>query len=188
MSNVPKSKRKLSELEFYNNALNLRRLVTSWLLRDFGIKPTRRSPENFVKRYHFTQEDAERFTEVLDRYGLGQSIYEHFEDWWINARRLQIDRGIQDILHYIRKANAIYPTCEQEYYERRLQQDRAIGACEVLLDDLAFVAETVSGFGVRLNQYQQIVDALNFEIALIKGWRKADNKFLSALRKEKGAN
>lgn len=104
MSNVPKSKRKLSDLEFYSNALKLRRLMTSWLLRDFGIKPTRRSPENFVKRYRFTQEDAERFTEVLERYSLGQNIYEHFEDWWVNARRLQIDKGIQDILHYIRKA------------------------------------------------------------------------------------
>lgn len=40
---VPKNKRTMSELEFFHNALVLRKEMTELLLRDFGIKNKTRS-------------------------------------------------------------------------------------------------------------------------------------------------
>ena len=57
-------KRTLSQLEFYVNAINLRREVTKLLLRDLGIKSTVRNIRVNTKKME--PEDAENFAELLE--------------------------------------------------------------------------------------------------------------------------
>lgn len=72
MSNVPKSRRKISDLEFYKNAIRLRSGLTKWLLRDFGIKPTNRRVDSFNRKFKLSDEDASTLVSLLDKYGLGR--------------------------------------------------------------------------------------------------------------------
>ena len=57
--------------------------------------------------------------------------------------------------------------------ERRLCQDRAIADCESLLQELQLVIDILPVDGEKYMRYVEMVEK---EIALLKGWRKADNK------------
>ena len=183
MSNVPKSKRSLSELEFYKTAIRLRVGISNWLLRDFGIKPTKRRVDDFTRRYKFCEEDASTMISLLDRYGIGNRLTETFPEWWVNERRLSVDRIISKMIQEIRMANSIYPTCKEEYYERRLHQDRAIGYVDALVEEIQFIADVLShGSGVEIGKFAPWIELCEQEYSLLKGWRKSDNKFLSRLK------
>ena len=58
---VIKNKRSLSELEFFHNAIKLRREMTSLLLRDFGIKARNKDTQVIPKLYKMEKEDGEAF-------------------------------------------------------------------------------------------------------------------------------
>ena len=74
----------------------------------------------------------------------------------------------------ITMANSIFPTNLAECDERRLHQDRALGYCHVMLQELQFIIEALP---VNVNKYVRYADSIQLEIALIKGWRKSDNKY-----------
>lgn len=186
MSNVPKSKRSLSELEFFKTALRLRVQITKWLLRDFGLKPRPRSIEHIAKRHQMREDDKEALTAILDKYQLGDRLLDTFPDWWIAERRRVIDRVTHTILAEIRSANAIYPTCVEECMERRIHQDRAISAVDVLVGELHFMIEILGGTEVQISKFEPWIELCEHEYKLLKGWRKADNKFLARLGKKKG--
>lgn len=188
MSNVPKSRRKISDLEFYKNAIRLRSGLTKWLLRDFGIKPTNRRVDSFNRKFKLSDEDASTLVSLLDKYGLGNRLTETFPEWWVNSRRVRIDNIVSVLLQEIRVANSIYPTCVSEYYERRLHQDRAIAQIDVLTEELQYIADILSSeSSVDISKFATWVELCERERALLKGWRKSDNQFLSRL-KGKGAS
>lgn len=66
----------------------------------------------------------------------------------------------------------------EELVERRLCQDRAIGQCYRLTQELQYAIETLP---VDVNKYLRFADMIQTEINLIKGWRKSDNKFKRAI-------
>ena len=71
-------------------------------------------------------------------------------------------------------ANSIYPNSIEEYNLRREFQNRAIGLCFSLINELQYLLEVLNVDGDNyLNYYEMIRE----EVALIKGWRKSDNKF-----------
>ena len=61
---VIKNKRSLSELEFFHNAIKLRREMTSLLLRDFGIKARNKDTQVIPKLYKMEKEDGEAFLKL----------------------------------------------------------------------------------------------------------------------------
>jgi len=75
-------------------------------------------------------------------------------------------------------ANSIYPTVMEELVQRRLHQEEAIGHCYRLVQELQYAIETLP---VNVNIFLQFGEAIQTEINLIKGWRKADNKFKRAI-------
>ena len=81
---------------------------------------------------------------------------------------------LREITKHVFIANSIYPTCYEEFVQRRLHQDEAIGQCYRLTQELQYAIETLP---VDVNTYLQFGEAIQTEINLIKGWRKADNKF-----------
>ena len=186
MSNVPKSKRSLSDLEFYRTAIRLRTVATGWLLRDFGIKDKVRDLSDVAKKYKMSDADTALLEGLFARYGLGDRVLESFPEWWIKERRRTIDNILSELVAEIRRANSIYPVSIPEYHERRLHQDRAIAQCDVLEEELHYVIDVLARTtGIELNKYAPFIELVEKERALLKGWRKSDNRILTRLKKGK---
>lgn len=67
--------------------------------------------------------------------------------------------------------------------ERRIHQDLALGHCENLIQELQYIITTLP---VNIEKYENITNMIIQEQALIKGWRKSDNKIRkSILNREK---
>ena len=168
-------KRNLSELEFYKNAIILRRDMTFLLLRDLGVKSTVRNMRVNTKKME--AEDAAIFTDLLEKYRL--KIAGDYPDWLIDKLRSSIWDILRDLMINITKAYTIWATCKAEAEERRIAQNRAIACCENLLKELELAVEVLP---VDAEKYMRYVALIEREIALLKGWRKADNKHNKSLK------
>jgi hypothetical protein len=162
---VLKNKRNLSSLEFFNNALILRREITKLLLKDFGIRDKIRKIKDGEKEY---------------------SIIEEYPEWIIRFFRQSIIITLRSLMMNITAGNTIYPSTPDELTERRKYQTQAIINCEQLLCDYSYIAEV---FPVDLKKYMPYVEKIILEIKLLKGWRKSSNalykKIISNERREK---
>lgn len=176
---VPKNKRSLSELEFFHNALMLRKEMTELLLRDFGIKDKVRTPakEPFILKME--KDDQHVMLELFEKYHVTE-LSEQYPMWLIETFRNNILDILHDLIMNITAANTIYPVYESELLERRNLQNRAIGNCEQLLQEMQYVISVVP---VNANKYMRYVEMIDKEIALLKGWRKSDNKRTKYLKK-----
>lgn len=64
---VIKNLRNLSSMEFYKNAIQMRRELTEWMMRDFGTVRNKKSLHSVIK--DISQEDEQILTEVFQKYG-----------------------------------------------------------------------------------------------------------------------
>lgn len=135
------SKRGSSKFEVIDNAMNIRKKLTQYILHDFAI--------------------TDEMTES--------------EKWFLNSSREVIVNRVRDLIANITMANNIYVTTQMEYEERRKHQDYALGNCFQLIQELQYVIDVFGG-RVNVNKYMDTADAVNSEIALIRGWRKSENK------------
>ena len=168
---VLKNKRSVSSLEFYHNAIMLRREITMLLLRDFGIKDKVRSVKSLYGVPGMEPEDEQKFREIVEKYEMKATIIEEYPAWLIDKMN-------------ITQANTIYPVCESEFYDRRNFQNHAIGNCEQLLQEMQYI---ISIIPVDAQKYIRYVETIEKEIALLKGWRKSDNKILKKIRENEAA-
>ena len=180
---VLKSQRKLSDMEFYHNAVKLRQAIVLFLLRDFGIKPKVRRPENIAKSLKMDAEDLEIFTKLTEKYKI-KRIEETFPEWIISYFRETIMKEARQLIYLITKANTIYPTSFAELDQRRELQTSAISCCEQLLQDFQFI---ITIFDVDINKFLPYVDLIQKEIALLKGWRKGDHRLKEMVVKAEAA-
>lgn len=157
---VLKYRRNLSELEFYNNSKKLRKEVTLYLLKDFGIKDKIRNYKN-------------------DKTGDTNRIIEVFPEWIIDYFRNSVMDLLRNLNHNITAANSIYPNNETEFYQRRCFQNAAIGNCEQLLQEMQYILDVIP---VDVNRILRYTNTIEREIILLKGWRKSDNKILKRLK------
>ena len=102
-----------------------------------------------------------------------------FAEWFIADERKVIVDCLRSITEEVYVANSIYPTYREELIERRVHQDRAVGQCYRLTQELQYAIETLP---VDVNKYLRFAEMIQTEINLLKGWRKSDNKFKSALQ------
>ena len=177
---VPKSERGLSRLEFYHTAIRLRHDITLLLLRDFGVKDKVRNTSMIAQIHGIAPEDAKALQDVMDKYHM-TSITEEYPDWLIDKMRSSIMDICRELIMNITAANTIYAVHETEFYERRNFQNRAIGNCEQLLQEMQYV---ISVIPVDAEKYMPYVDMIEKEIALLKGWRKSDNRILREIRRK----
>lgn len=179
---VLKNQRALSALEFYNNAIKLRQEITLLLLRDFGIKDKVRSVKALSGTGHMEPEDEAKLHELMEKYHSIGTIIEEFPKWWIDKERESLMNICHDMIMNITQANTIYPMHESEFYDRRNYQNHAIGNCEQLLQEMQYI---ISVIPVDVQKYMRYVDMIEKEIALLKGWRKSDNKILKRIQESK---
>ena len=175
---VIKNKRSLSELEFFHNAIRLRKEMTGLLLRDFGVKARNKDTQVFPKLYKMDKDDGKVFLELCEKYKIVSTL-ETYPEWLIREFRESILMNLRELIKNITCANSIYPACLAELTERRICQDRAIGNCETLLQEMAYAMSVLPN---DANKYMHYVDMIQREIALLKGWRKSDNKLKSKLK------
>lgn len=169
---VPKRKRKQTQFEVIKHFYRLRFDITDLLLRDFGY--SQKKADNRTQRIfggkpyeELTDEQQKHYNKRVDR-NMG------FEDWFVGYQRDTIMDCIRKATEYIFAANSIYPTNLAEYEERRMFQNKAIGQCYRLLQELQYTVEILP---VDVNKYARFIEGIEKEIALLKGWRKKDNKF-----------
>lgn len=162
--------RTISKLEFYKNACKLRRQLIFLMGRDFGVKPRIREPRFYTKKWDV--QDAVTFSELLEKYGEARVI-DDYPKWMTEHVRDGILFHLSRMMTHITQAYTIWATTKAEADLRRNAQDLAIADCENLKQELELVADILP---VKVEKLLPYVEAIDREIALLKGWRKADNK------------
>lgn len=173
---VLKSKRKASQFEVFHHFYKMRKEVTDLLLRDFGYDYNR--AENKVAKMFGGRSYTELTPEEKSRYDRLMEKNRAFDEWFIEDERKVIVDCLRSIGENVFLANSIYPTYMEELIERRLCQDKAIGLCYRLTQELQYAIETLP---VDVNKYLRFAEMIQTEINLLKGWRKSDNKFKRAI-------
>jgi predicted methyltransferase len=179
---VLKRNRKESQFEVFHHLFKLRREITDLLLRDFGYsndKAEKHIQKTFSGRSYENLTDREKA-----HYDRLRQRNDSFNEWFIIDQRKVIVDCLRAIQTNVFIANSIYPMYAEELVERRLHQDRAIGHCYRLTQELHYAIETLP---VDVNTYLRFGEGIQTEINLIKGWRKSDNKFKRAIS-ESSAN
>lgn len=171
-------------MEFFHNAIKIRKLVVAFLLRDFGIKDKIRNPKVYANSIKMSDDDKIEWERLTTKYHMNRSIVDEYPEWLITYYRENVLLILRDMMFYITKANSIYldVTNELACKERRHYQTLAICQCEILLQEFQFIIDTIN---VDVNKFMPFVALIDKEIALLKGWRKSDNKILRKQLKEK---
>lgn len=174
---VLKAKRKASQFEVFHQLKKMRKEVTDLLLRDFGYnldKATKNIERIFGGRPYeeLSPDEKVQYEKLMEKNNA-------FAEWFISDERKAIVDCLRTITEEVYVANSIYPTYWDELVERRIHQDRAVGQCYRLTQELQYTIETLP---VDVNKYLRFAEMIQTEINLLKGWRKSDNKFKSALQ------
>lgn len=162
-------KRNLSKYEFYNNAVRLRKQIVLFLLRDFGAKKVRNVKIDTGK---MEPQDADLLLGVMEKYHITKFPGE-YPDWLLEKLRDSIWQCLLDLVSNITTAYSIWATNSSEAELRRLSQDKAIAACERLYKEFELAIELLP---TDVQKYMPYVESIEREIALLKGWRKKDNR------------
>ena len=169
-------------MEFWKNACALEKELVFIVLHDFGLKRRAREPQFFSKVYNMKAEDAITFNGLCEQYGIIR-VTEDYPAWVLDFHRRHIIELLAELKENIRSANEVYPYYREEYITRRQYQDEAIRCCGKLYDAFTLVKEMLS---INPDKYMGVVNKIERERALLKGWRKADNKIIQQIRKREG--
>ena len=168
---VIKAKRKESQFEVYHHWYKTRKELTTLMLFDFGLHPERQE-KALLHRLNIP-DVSQLEGEALERYNKHKRRLAGVVSWYLNQQRIIVHDCIAQVNAEVFIANSIYPTCPEEYVERRLHQDKAIAQCNRLKQELQYTIETLE---VDINRYTNIAKMIDDEISLIKAWRKSDNR------------
>jgi hypothetical protein len=158
---VHKNKRGLSRLELYHTARQLRQDVTNLLLRDFGVR--------------------DKVRKIKTEDNLEVTIIEEYPEWLIRQFRENIMKILRDLMLNITGANTIYPQSFNELDQRRTYQNNAIVNCEQLIEEMTYCADMLP---VKLEKFLPFVDKITFEVTLLRGWRKDNNRMRTDVAKK----
>lgn len=154
---IKKADRTESVFEVISHAIYMRGQFDLLFIRNMGIK----NQDSILRqKYDIPINDTESKQEFVTNFLSKEKIY--------------ISNLTRSVIQYITMANSIYPTSMEEYSHRRYLQNNAIGLCFTLISELQYLLEVLN---VNGNNYLYYYEIINKEIALIKGWRKSDNKF-----------
>lgn len=170
---VIKNLRKLSDMEFYKNAINIRAELTRWLMRDFGEKKHPKNIAHTIK--DVTPDETKIINDIFEKHGKGlnKEFVCEYPQWFIDAERKIIIETMWQMVSGIIAANSVYPALMAEWEQRRFRQNEAIAAVRHLFYELEYIARL---FPQNLNYFEKLLDSLEREEHLLKGWRQSDNK------------
>ena len=142
----------------------MRKEVTDLLLRDFGYdldKAVKKVETTFGGRPYeeLSPDEKVRYEKLMEKNTA-------FAEWFIADERKVIVDCLRSITEEVYVANSIYPTYREELIERRVHQDRAVGQCYRLTQELQYAIETLP---VGVNKYLRFAEMIQTEINLLKG-------------------
>lgn len=170
---VLKNLRGLSDMQFYKTAIGIRKELTVWLLKDFGAKRNVKSVNQVIK--NISPEDQKTVDDIFAKYGkVSNHTYKsEYPEWFVDFERRIISENLAELVTNITEANSIYPNYIFEWDLRRSFQDKAVANCYRLYQELQYI---VSLFPTDLNRFVELLDDVEKEVQLLKGWRQSDNK------------
>ena len=179
MMSVPKGKRRQSRFEAQHHYYRLRDEVTLLMLQDFGFSPEKY--QETIEWYRQCHDSAENTDEVVARY---EKKAESFNKWFIDKECDAVLEMLRNIETEFTQGNSIYPSDTPakllEFLVRRHHMNNAIAGCYALKQELNYVIRTLP---VDKNKYERFGEALDKQIALYKGVRQSDNRFLKERKK-----
>ena len=101
-------------------------------------------------------------------------MIDKYPAWLVESWRRRILEILDNIGAELECANSIYALLPDEWVERRLHWDRALGWCNALKDKLQDIVCRTAG-DVSLGAYRNASALLSREANLIKGVRKSDS-------------
>lgn len=171
---VLKSQRHPTDVAYFYDAIELRKEMTLLLLRNFGVKDKVRSVKFFTQMVKMDQEDAENFQSILDKYSLGKTCIDEYPEWLIDKFRVNIMNTLYQLIESITLADSIQTPQSLELCQlRKSYQQKAIGFCNMLLQEMQYIMQILPIDVEKLIPY---VDKINKEINNLKHWRKKCNK------------
>lgn len=168
--------RTVSKLKFYTNGKQLCIKLMDLCQRDFGVKMVRNIS---INRKRIAPEDAEILAALAEKYYGTPKLPAVYPDRVLEKYFDTVWDMADTMLKNIISAYTLWPTCRAEADERRLYQDRAIASCETLIVELELASHVLE---VKADKYKQLVEMLDEEVGLLKGWRKSDNKRFKDLK------
>jgi len=112
----------------------------------------------------------------------GSQQPEGFYDEVIAEFAKNIRTLLRNMMLNITAGNTVFPVNDAELTERRLYQDRAIIACEQLHQEMLYCMDIMP---VKASAFAPYVEQVEFEIKLLKGWRKANSKIAATMTNRK---
>ena len=100
--------------------------------------------------------------------------------WMLEMFRQKLIDATFSLMEHVNTANGIHPITILEFDERRLNQDKAITDCYHILHILQ---QAIHFLYVRPSKIENIVELLEEELRLLKGWRKSEYKKKAAIQK-----
>ena len=133
------------------------------------------------------KKQSEIFSELLTKPKTDEEILkakeimreERFNSWLIKEECRIVAVKAAELTGNLRTANTIWPKYAEEFTERRVFMDKALGACNVLQDELQYIAESVYA---DKNKFTALVLEIETLFKKIKSVRQADNRFLKELK------
>lgn len=179
---VPKGKRRQSRFEAQHHYYRLRDDVTLLMLQDFGFSPEKY--QEMIEWYRRSHEAAENADEVVARY---EKKAESFNKWFIDKECDAVLELLRKIETEFTQGNSIYPSDTPakllEFLVRRYHMNNAIAGCYALKQELNYV---IRALPVDKNKFERFGESIDKQIALYKGVRQSDNRFLR--KRKKGNN
>ena len=180
MSNVPKSKRKKTDFETTKQLTRLRADITQIVILDFGY-----DPEKYQKMIDKAKDRFLHLKNADDVIRRMQTKHDSFYSQFIYKETDIILDIWQKIASEFEMGNSIFPTgtaLMEEYKERRLHFDRAIGYMHCLRLELQYIAETLP---VDKNKYDRLAERIIRLTSMIKGVRQSSNRFIKKTKTAK---
>lgn len=105
---VIKNLRGLSNMEFYKNAIVLRRDLTSWMLRDFGTTRNKKSIQSVIK--NIDESDKAVIENIFGKYNQNpnSAFQSEFPEWFVDFEKEVTIQLLHDLVGNITSANSIY--------------------------------------------------------------------------------
>lgn len=173
---VLKAFRNLSSLEYYRNAVRIRKELENYLMHDFFRKVLHShliSVEN-----EFPPLDKKYISDLYNKY-YDKRIFEiETPKDYIDYERSYLINICRDMCQSIVTANSIYISKTAESANlttRKSYQQRALSDCYRLLEELYEMQEM---YPTDLNDLTKIISLLDDEYDLLTGWIKSDKNKL----------
>lgn len=146
------------------------------MLNDFGFDKGRYKKK--IEKFREFRKDEPNIDEIVARL---ERKSDAFTKWFIDKECDAVLEILRTIQTEFSAGNSIHPAGQaklEEFKERRLHIDRAIGACFALKQEMQYIIRTLP---VDIEKFESYAKRIDKQIALYRGTRQADNRFLSGL-------